>query len=415
MLTPRLLEREKAKNTYCDRFEWLQPGGDAVKRTFAVALFLMLFGMLGSAVGQVQSEIAIPPNGVAEKAEVSQWIGLVKITIAYHSPNLHGGGGTDRTGHIWGELVKYGFFDDGFGPSKATPWRAGANEATTITLSHDVKVEGKDLKAGTYGLFLELEKTGPWTWIFSKHSEGWGSFQYDAKDDVLRVAVNPQAAPHTEFLTYGFDERHPDSALAFLQWEDKRIPFKIEVPNANELYVAQIRKDLQGWAGFNYQNWQTAAQFCAANKINLEEALTWAEKAIHEPFRGATVGSEDFSTLQTKAAVLQAMGRTAEADAVAETALRAHGADLLPVHFYAASVLAAGRAEKALEIFKYNQQKHPEEKFWTYMGLARAYTAVGDKENAIKNWEIALRNVPDTRKAQIPAYERAVKQLRESK
>lgn len=217
---------------------------------------------------QELAEIPLPPNGDAEKAEVSQWIGLVRISIAYHSPRVHRPADNDRTGHIWGELVKYGLFDDGFGPSTATPWRAGANETTTITVSHDVKVEGKDLKAGTYGLFLEVAQNGPWTWIFSSQSAGWGSFQYDAKYDVLRVAVTPQDATSTEFLTYGFDERQPASAVAFLEWEKKRIPFKIEVPNVNELYVEQIRKNLLSWPGFNYQNWQNAAQFCADNKIN---------------------------------------------------------------------------------------------------------------------------------------------------
>jgi hypothetical protein len=85
----------------------------------------------------------MPPNGDNEKAEVSQWIGLVKISIAYHSPHVHNPPTNDRTGHIWGELVRYGFYDDGFGPSKAAPWRAGANESTTISFSHDVKIEGK--------------------------------------------------------------------------------------------------------------------------------------------------------------------------------------------------------------------------------------------------------------------------------
>ena len=67
--------------------------------------------------------------------------------------------------------------------------------------------------------------------------------------------------------------------------------------NVNERYVAQMRKELEGWPGFNYQNWQKAAQFCADSKINLDEALGWAEKAISDPFRGAAIGHEDFSTL----------------------------------------------------------------------------------------------------------------------
>jgi tetratricopeptide (TPR) repeat protein len=384
-----------------------------MKKIYAALVFLFLYAPL--VYGQVQSEISMPPNGNNQRAEVSQWIGLVKITIAYHSPNVHGRGGKDRTGHIWGEFIPYGFFDEGFGPSRSTPWRAGANESTTITFSHDVKVEGKDLKAGTYALFLVLQKDAPWLWIFSNNSTGWGSYQYDPKNDALRVSINPQAAAYTEFLTYGFDERRADSAIAFLQWENKRVPFKIEVPNVNGLYVDQMRKELQGRAGFNYQNWQAAAQFCADNKINLEEALIWAEKAINEPFRRAALGREDFSTLQTKAAVLQAMGRDAEADATMDKAMRMAGTPLLILHQYGLRLLASGKNEKALEVFKLNQQQHTEEKFVTYVGLARAYTALGDRDNAIKNWEIALQNVPDNQKANVPAYQNALKKLKESK
>src|SRR5689334_12986838 len=97
------------------------------------------------AFGQETSELATPPNGDAERAEVSQWIGPVRVSIEYHSPHVHNPANNDRTGHIWGELVHYGFVDEGFGPSQSTPWRAGANETTTIMLSDDVKVGGKDL------------------------------------------------------------------------------------------------------------------------------------------------------------------------------------------------------------------------------------------------------------------------------
>jgi len=384
-----------------------------MKKNYALlSILLMLLAFANISPAQDFAEVPIPPNGNNEKAEVSQWIGLVKVTISYHSPNLHGGGGVDRSGHIWGEVVHYGFIDEGFGPTKAAPWRAGANETTTISFSHDVRVEGKPMKAGTYGLFLDVEKEGPWQWIFSTNNDGWGSYQYDPKEDVLRVSVTPVAAPHTEFLTYGFDDRKPDSTVAYLQWEDKRIPFRIEVPNANEIYVAQIRHNLLSWPGFDYKNWQNAAEFCAANKVNLDEALVWADKAIHGPFRGATVGSEDFSTAQTKADVLEAMGRTEEADKLMEHAFQLSGADLLPVHIYGMRLLGAGRKEKAIEVFKLNQKRHPEDKFWANLGLARAYTATGDKAQAIKSWEIVLQNVPPDRKGQLPAYQAALKKLK---
>src|SRR5262245_32578611 len=131
----------------------------------SAAIGLLLTGF--NARAQELSELSLPPNGMNQKAEVSQWIGLVKVTIRYHSPNVHGPAGRDRTGHIWGELVKYGMFDDGFGPSKAAPWRAGANETTTISFSHNVKIDGRDLGAGTYALFLEIQPSAPWTWIIS--------------------------------------------------------------------------------------------------------------------------------------------------------------------------------------------------------------------------------------------------------
>jgi tetratricopeptide (TPR) repeat protein len=373
----------------------------------------MLLTLSVTVFGQETSELSTPPNGDAERSEVSQWIGPVKISIAYHSPHVHNPAANDRTGHIWGELAHYGFYDEGFGPTKGAPWRAGANESTSITFSHDVKVEGKDLKAGTYALFLELEQNGPWYWIFSNHL-GWGSFQYDSKNDALRVPVSPQDAPFTEFLTYGFDDRRPDSAVAFLQWEKKRIPFKIEVTNVNELYVAKLRQELESWAGFRYEDWQTAAQFCADNKVNLEEALVWADKAISGPFRGATVGHKDFITLQTKAAVLEAMGREADADAVMQSALRLPATDSVFVYQYAMHLLRNNRNAKAMEVITLNQRQHPEEKFWTYLGLARGYTATGDKKNAIANWEIVLRNVPPNMISRTAGFEAALKKLKET-
>lgn len=364
-----------------------------------------------SASAQELSEVTQPPNGMNQKAEVSQWIGLVKVTITYHSPNVHGAGGRDRTGHIWGELVKYGLFDDGFGPSKAAPWRAGANETTTIALSHNVKIGGRDVKAGTYGLFLEIAPSGPWTWILSTQT-GWGAYQYDPKFDVVRVPATPQAAPYTEFLTYGFDERRLDSAVAFLQWEKQRAALTIEVPDSLQLYVDQMRKDLLGWPGFNYQNWQTAAQFCADHKINLDEALVWADKAISEPFRNAAQGREDFTTLGTKAAVLRAMARASDAELVMDRAVVMPDAPVMGIHQYGTSLIAAGKKDKAMAVFKLNRERHPDDTFVTYVGLARGYTAIGDTKNAIANWELAIRNIPENQRPNLPVYEQALKALR---
>lgn len=360
---------------------------------------------------QQLSELSLPPNGDNQRAEVSQWIGPVKVTIAYHSPRVHLQGTTDRTGHIWGDLVKYGFFDDGFGPSKATPWRAGANETTTISFSDDVKVEGKDVKAGTYAFFLVVEKDAPWTLILSKHL-GWGSFQYDSTNDVIRAPLTPQDAPFTEFLTYAFTDRLPSSVVGYLQWENKRVPFKIEVPNVNEVYLAKMRQELESWPGFNYRNWQLAAQFAVANKIDLDEALVWANKAIYEPFRNAAQGKQDFSTFATKAAVLQALGRDADADTTMDRAMHSDGASVIGIYSYGMTTLNAGRRERAVEIFKADQKLFPNDRFWTNLGLARAYTALGDKKKAIANWEIVLQNIPPAQSSARARFEAALVALK---
>lgn len=381
-----------------------------MKHALATILLLMFSTIVS---GQETSELSMPPNGDNQHAEVSQWIGPVKISIDYHSPRVHNPDNNDRTGHIWGELVHYGFFDEGFGTTKGAPWRAGANESTRITFSDDVKVEGKALKAGSYALFLDAEKDGPWNWVFSNHL-GWGSYQYDPKDDALRVPVTPEDAPFMEFMTYGFDDRRPGSAVAYLQWEKKRIPFKIEVPDVNGLYVAKMRQDLQSWAGFNYQDWQNAAQFCANNKINLEEALLWADKAINGPFRGATIAHEDFSTFSTKAAVLEAMGRESDADTLMERALHFPGTDSYSVYAYGMGLLRKDKKDRAMKIFTLNREQHPQDTFWTSLGLARGYTAVGDKKNAIANWEVVLQHVPASLSNRTAAFQESLKKLKET-
>ena len=355
--------------------------------------------------------LTTPPSGGNQKSSVTQWIGLVSVTINYNSPDVHAPNGDDRKGHIWGELVHYGFIDQGFGSSKAAPWRAGSNENTTITLSHDVKIGGKDLKAGTYGVFLDVEKEGNWNWIFSKNSTSWGSYFYNESEDALRVSTTPVDAEYTEWLTYGFEGRLPNSTVAYLQWENKKVPLKIEVPNVNDLYIAKMRNDLRSSPGFDYQNWMAAAQFAAQNKVNLEEALIWADYAISAPF----TGQENFNTLSTKSQVLMAMGKNTEAATVMDKAIKLPDATVQAVHQYGRTLLNAGQSQKALEVFQYNFKTHPQEKFTTYVGLARGYTATGDKKNAIKNWETAIKNLPENQKANLAAYEGELKKLKEGK
>lgn len=376
-----------------------------MKKLITLSVLLLLTGW---SIAQTLSQ---PPSGDNQKSSITQWIGPVDVTITYSSPDVTGPAGEDRKGHIWGEVVHYGFIDQGFGTSKAAPWRAGANENTVISFSHDVKIEGKDLKAGTYGLFLAIEKTGPWTWIFSKNSTSWGSYFYDAKEDALRVPATPLDATHTEWLTFGFDNRLPNSATAYLKWDNKLVPFKIEVPNITELYVSKMREELRSSTGFDYRNWSIAAAYCAQHKINLEEALTWADVAMSP----AIGGVEDFTGLNTKANVLRAMGREAETIPIMDKAIKIPNTPVGAIHQYARGLLTAEQKEKAMEVFQYNAKVHPEDKFTTNVGLARGYTAMSDKKNAIKHWELAIKNIPADQKGNISLYEGELKKVKEGK
>src|SRR6478609_6853463 len=373
-------------------------------------LFTLLVFTLTTSWAMAQA-LTQPPSGDNQKAKVIQWIGPVQVSVAYSSPDVHGPNGEDRKGHIWGELVHYGYIDQGFGTAKAAPWRAGANENTVITFSHDVKVEGKELKAGSYGLFLALEKEGPWTWIFSRNTGSWGSYFYDQKEDALRVTTTPQDAAYTENLTYGFEDRKPNSVVAYLQWENKRVPLKIEVPGINELYVSKMRDELRSYPGFDYRNWSAAAQFCAQNKINLEEALAWADQSMSPSIGGV----EEFSTLSTKANVLTALGRDADSEVVMDKAIKIPNTPVGAIHQYGRGLQAAGKNQKAMEIFQFNAKLHPEDKFTPNVGLARGYTGLGDKKNAIKYWELAIKNIPETQKGSVGFYEAELKKLKDGK
>jgi len=156
-------------------------------------------------------------------AGVSQVLGVdTNITIQYSRPGVKGR-------KIWGELVPYGMAPgNNYSQGKPFPWRAGANEKTTIEFSKDVSVEGKPLPAGKYAIYM-LPGENQWVVIFSKNSTGQ-AFVYNEAEDALRVTVTPVKAPHQEWLQYGFDDLAGTSATAYLHWETLKVPFKIAVP-----------------------------------------------------------------------------------------------------------------------------------------------------------------------------------------
>ena len=333
--------------------------------------------------------ITLPPSGDNQRSTVAQHIGPVVVTIDYSSPRVVRADQGDRRGKIWGKLVPYGTTNLGFGTCKECPWRAGANENTTFTVTNDVKIEGQPLAAGTYGVHM-IPAADPedWTVIFSKDSTSWGSFFYDPANDALRVKVKPAKSEYHEFLTYEFTDREPAKATVALKWEELQVPFTISVDDINSVYLAQIRKELKNSKGFSWENVAAAAQFALKAK-DKTDALQWAEYAAHGP-----IGRENFTTLALLAAAQDANGQTAEAEKTREKALNHATATPQDIHLYGRQLLAAGKKDTAVKVWQANAKKYGT--VWpTNVSLARAYSATGEYQKALEYARAALAQAPD--------------------
>lgn len=310
----------------------------------------------------------------SQYASVTQRIGLTDITITYHSPGVKGR-------QIWGKLVPY---DE--------VWRAGANENTTISFSDAVSVEGALIPAGTYGLHM-IPAKGDWTIIFNKHNSAWGSFFYDKNADVARISVTPQKADFQEWLRYRFEDVSDTSVVAYLAWENLRVPFKIDI-DVQQVVLENMRKELRSLPGFNWQAWQQAALYCFQNDINHEEALQWIDRSISL--------NKNANNVAAKARLLMQTGKTSEAENLFSDAwdLAKQSGNENELNNVGYLYLQTNHTKEAVEIFKLNVKKHPES--WNvYDSLGEGYSKHGDVQKAIKNYKIALEKAPELQKKRI--------------
>lgn len=162
-------------------------------------LKLLLIGFLligGSTFAQDKPKS--PAKKVLGKA------GVTTITINYSSPSVRGR-------EIYGDLVPYDKI-----------WRAGANAATKISFTTDVKINGDHLPRGTYSFFVTPAKEGYWYITFNSEAEQWGAYKHNKKKDVLVTAATTSPIDFTEELTYKIEEGN-----VYLDWAKTRLEFSV--------------------------------------------------------------------------------------------------------------------------------------------------------------------------------------------
>jgi len=331
--------------------------------TITLKPFALCFAIVG--LGQIafaQSDLKTPD--VSQAAEVKQRIALTDITVNYHRPLVNGR-------KIWGGLVPYG-----------KVWRAGANENTTIEFSDNVSVEGKPLAKGLYGLHM-IPNADSCTVIFSKTNTGWGSYSYDQKDDALRVDVKPKTLPQAEeALDFEFEDLKPNSTAVTLKWEKLGIPLTVSVNDADQT-LQNIRAQMKGAGQFAWQAPDQAAQFCLTKKIDLDEALKWANLSIQN--------EERFENLSTKADILKALNKQDDAKTTWDKALQK--ADAPQLYTYGRQLQNQKKGAEAIDIFKEVAKKFPNGVYGD-LAQARVKSSTGDFTGALSDAKQAQAAAP---------------------
>lgn len=365
-------------------------------------IVLSAFMLITTQATILAQAIRLPEGGTNPKRNTGTQVGVTDIEIKWNAPGVKG-----REGKIWGTPIAwYGFSVLGFGSNVESPWRAGANESTTISFSTDVMINGKKLAAGNYGFFIALYADSC-TLIFNRNTQGWGSYFYNKDLDVLRVSTRQQKdlKESRERLDYIFSKETDRSIEVALEWERWRIPFKVEVDLVGTS-LASIRTQLSGALGFDPPSLEAAAAWCLRNNVNYEEALSWINVVVDPNFGRVNT----FSALSTKAGLLVKLNQPAESDKIMQAALET--ASVAEMHQYGRQLLSEKKVKEAMVVFEKNYRKN--NGAWpTNGGMMRGYSAMGDLKKALEYGRKALAQAPNEELKRF--MEQAVKTLESGK
>lgn len=333
--------------------------------------------------GQNFAQQNLPLIRVSPPAKVIQNISFATIEIDYSRPGVKGR-------EIYGKLVPYGLAPNPFGNGKPMPWRTGANENTTFSISNDAKIDGHDLPAGIYGVHMIVHEE-EWTIIFNKDYDAWGSYFYEESHDALRIKVKPEKIEFEEWLVFGFENIEAGACNAYMAWGEKKVSFSIAF-DQHELVLSTYKDHLTGLAGFNNAAWAAAARYCLQNQINLDEAMTWIDKAL------AMNGGDSFNNKAVKAGLLTLAGKEKEGETLMETSIS--GATENELNNYGYQLMGQDKLDDALRIFRLNVKQHPDS--WNvWDSLGEALNKKEDKKGARENYEKAYELAPANQKARL--------------
>ena len=150
----------------------------------------------------------------SQRGTVSQTIAFTEVSVAYGRPVARG-----RV--LFGDsaLVRWG-----------NVWHPGADSATRVRFSRDVLLEGREVKAGEYSIWLIPRSTGPWTFILSRAVHVFHQPYPGETADALRVEIAPERGGHMETLAFYFPVVLRDEAVLRVHWGEMMLPIRIKAP-----------------------------------------------------------------------------------------------------------------------------------------------------------------------------------------
>lgn len=254
--------------------------------------FLSLFVVLAfSAHAQMQTPQPSPSSSM------EQMVGLTTVGVEYSRPSMRG-----RT--IFGDLVPYDKL-----------WRTGANKNTIVSFSDDVKIGGKDVKAGSYAVFTKPGEA-VWEVTFYSDTENWGTPQnWDASKVAATVKTEILKMPiKVETFTITIDDLTNNGANLGIMWEDVYVGVPFEVPTA-----AKAQKSIEAvMAGPGGGDYYAAASYYFDEGLDLQKAKEWIDKAVAMDTEG-----RQYWVMRRQSLIHAKLGDTKAAIAAAKKSLAA--------------------------------------------------------------------------------------------